>query len=313
MNWPQGPRCWGAVSLGYLLDQILGEPPDEHHPLRSFATVMSATERLVYGDSRRRGILYALTGLALGGASGAVIGSTAAATYLSCGGRALVDASREVEVALLTGDLDQARRAAGRIVGRETSNLDQTQLARAAIESVAENTVDAVVAPLFFASIAGAPGALGYRALNTLDALVGHRNARYREFGWASARLDDVANYIPARFAALVVAIVRPHRIREIARALRRDAPLHPSPNGGVIEAAFAAALGVRLGGENTYHGLREVRAELGDGRPPAPADIARANRLSRDVTATFAAGLALMALMGTLRRRSARPWQNRQ
>ena len=297
-------RRVGAASLGYLLDQMLGEPPDKHHPLRGFAAVMGAVEQLFYRNSRRRGVPFALTGLALGSASGVALGSTTLATYLSCGGRALVDASREVEIALALNELDQARVAVGRIVGRETSNLDATQLARAAIETVAENTVDAVVGPLFFAVIAGAPGTLGYRALNTLDALVGYRNERYREFGWASARMDDAANYVPARIGALFVVIVRPHRITHIIRALRHDAPLHPSPNAGVIEAAFAAALGVCLGGENVYDGTTEVRATLGDGRAPVAADIARANRLSREVTTSIVVSLVLGMLLATRRHR---------
>ena len=156
---------------------------------------------------------------------------------------------------------------------------------RAVVETVAENTVDAVTAPLWWATIGGAPAVLAHRAINTLDAMVGHRNERYRQFGWASARADDVVNWIPARLTAVAVAAVRPRRAAAIARTVRRDAPRHPSPNGGVVEAAFAAALDVRLGGTNTYGDVVEDRGTLGDGRPPTPDDGVAAIRLARDAT----------------------------
>src|SRR5262249_41107178 len=156
----------------------------------------------------------------------------------------------------------------------------EKEVARAAVESVAENTVDAVVAPALWAALAGAPGVLAYRAVNTLDAMVGHRSTRYARFGWASARLDDAANWVPARVTAALVAAARPARAAAIASAVRHQAPAHPSPNAGVAEAAFAAALGVRLGGRNAYGDRVELRPALGDGPPPAPADVARAVRL---------------------------------
>jgi adenosylcobinamide-phosphate synthase len=160
---------------------------------------------------------------------------------------------------------------------------------------VAENTVDAVVAPAFWGAVGGAPGALGYRAANTLDSMVGHRSHRYANFGWASARLDDVLAWLPARLTAALVVLVRPRSARAVWVAVRDQAPAHPSPNGGVAEAAFAAALGVRLGGTNRYGDRLEERAALGTGRLPAVDDIGAAVRLSRDVSAALAAGLALM------------------
>jgi adenosylcobinamide-phosphate synthase len=147
-----------------------------------------------------------------------------------------------------------------------------------------------VIAPALWAALAGAPGVLGYRAINTLDAMVGHRSPRYSRFGWAAARADDAAAWVPARVTALLVAAVRPAAAGRVWHAVRSQAGAHPSPNAGVAEAAFAAALGVRLGGLNSYQGRQERRPDLGTGPPPAAADIGRAIRLSRDVTAALAA-----------------------
>jgi adenosylcobinamide-phosphate synthase len=196
-------------------------------------------------------------------------------------------------------------------VGREPAGLDEQEIARAVVESVAENTVDALVAPAFWAAVCGAPGALAYRAVNTLDAMVGHRSTRYHAYGWASARLDDVAGYLPARLTAALVAGVRPGRAAAVWRAVRGQAPAHPSPNAGVAEAAFAAALGLRLGGCNRYGDRVERRPWLGQGRPAARSDIQAAVRLSSDVswllTAILAAaGLAAAGLAGAPAKRRA-------
>ena len=170
--------------------------------------------------------------------------SAALSTGLAVAGRCLGESALTVGRALDRGDLGAARAALPALVGRDPAGLDEDEMARAVVESVAENTVNAVVAPAFWAAICGAPGALGYRAVNTMDAMVGHRSARYRAYGWASARLDDAANYLPARLTAALVAAVRPGSAAEIWRAVRNQAPAHPSPNAGVAEAAFAAALG---------------------------------------------------------------------
>jgi adenosylcobinamide-phosphate synthase len=166
---------------------------------------------------------------------------------------------------------------------------------------VAENTSDAAVAPLFWAAVAGLPGMAAYRAVNTLDAMVGYRSPRYTRFGWASARLDDVANWVPARVTAALTAACAPAAGGSPAasvRAVRRYGARHPSPNAGRPEAAFAGALGLRLGGANTYAGVTEHRPGLGDGRPPEPADIRRAARLSRAVTISAAALASLIPLV---------------
>src|SRR5690606_15478706 len=141
------------------------------------------------------------------------------------------------------------REALPALVGRDPTHLDASEISAAVIESLAENTVDAVIAPAFWGLIAGAPGAWSYRAVNTMDAMVGHRSDRYLRFGWSSARLDDLANLVPARLTAALVMLCRPRQTRAVTTAVRRDGRKHPSPNAGVAEAAFAAALGVQLGG----------------------------------------------------------------
>ncbi len=200
--------------------------------------------------------------------------------------------------------LAAARARIPALCGRDPASLDAAGLARAGTESMAENTSDAVVAPLLWGAIAGMPGLLGYRAVNTLDAMVGHRSARHARFGWAAARLDDVANLVPARVAALLFAGLAPLAGGSAAAALRawrRDAPAHPSPNAGPVEAAAAGALGVRLGGPTVYaHGV-ENRPVLGSGPAPGPADLRRAVRLSRLVGAGAAAlACAVAALAPT-------------
>jgi adenosylcobinamide-phosphate synthase len=289
-----------AVAAGIVADRILGEPPARVHPVALFGRLMGGVEGRLYADRRRSGIVHAGTGVLVGAASGWAVGSTVLATYVAVAGRALGDAAGVVAAALERGALEEARGLLPTLVGRDPSGLDAGEIVRSVVESVAENTVDAVVAPALWAVLAGAPGALGYRAVNTLDAMVGHRSPRYERYGWASARVDDLAGWVPARLTAVLVALVRPGSAVEILRAVRQDAPAHPSPNAGVAEAAFAAALGVRLGGTNRYGDRLEERPRLGRGRPPEPADIARAVRLGGDVGLAFA---ALLVLAGALAR----------
>ena len=212
-----------------------------------------------------------------------------AATTVSVAGRMLAVEATAVLDAVEAGDLATARHRAASLVGRSRDDLDGDGIVRAVVESLAENTVDAVVAPLFWAALGGAPAVLAHRAVNTLDAMIGHRDDRYRSFGWAAARLDDAANYVPARLAAGTVALLVPARARAIATTVRRDAPAHPSPNAGVIEAAVAAALGVRLGGTNRYGDRVEDRGTLGEGPPPTVADGRRAVTLTTTVGGVFA------------------------
>ncbi len=247
----------------------------------------------MYADRRASGALHAGIGVAAGVTAGFVVGSTAVGTYVAVAGRALREVSARWPT-LEAGDLERARDLLPALVGRNPADLDEKEIARAVVESVAENTVDAVVAPALWGVVAaGAPGALGYRAVNTLDAMVGHRSPRYQRYGWASARLDDIAGWVPARATSALVAAARPTMAVEVWRTVRRDAGAHPSPNSGVAEAAFAAALGLRLGGVNRYGDRVELRPSLGDGRPAEPGDIGPAATLSRDVTLVLAAALA--------------------
>jgi adenosylcobinamide-phosphate synthase len=284
--------------IGVLADRYLGEPPVDPHPVALFGSTMKAVERSLYADRRSAGVVHAALGTAIGAGAGLVVRSTSLASYLAIATRALGDAAHEVAEPLMLGDLARARELLPALVGRDPSALDELEIARAVVESVAENTTDAIVAPAWWALVGGAPGALAYRAINTMDAMVGHHTPRYENYGWASARLDDAANYIPARVTAALVMLARPSRAAAIWRAVRDDAPGHPSPNAGVAEAAFAAALDLQLGGDNIYSGRVETRAALGTGRAPQPGDIAAATRLANDVAVVLAAVLAIVALV---------------
>ncbi|GAA4510083.1 cobalamin biosynthesis protein [Actinoallomurus oryzae] len=287
-----------GLVAGATLDALTGDPR-RGHPVAAFGRVAAALERRLYGDSKVRGAVFA--GVCVLGAAGlgaVARGRTvpvAAATWAVLGGTSLACEGRAMRAALEAGDVEAARARLPHLCGRDPEALDAKEITRATVESVAENTSDAAVAPLFWGALLGTPGLLGYRAVNTLDAMVGHRSPRYANFGWAAARADDVANWVPARLTGLLTVVCAPlagGSPREAYRVLRRDGAAHPSPNAGRCEAAFAGALGVRLGGVNVYGSRVEHRPELGDGRPPEPDDIRRAVRLSRAV-GFAAAGLA--------------------
>ncbi len=289
-------RVLGAA-LGVGMDLVLGDRFLDPHPVAAFGGIMERLETSLYRDTRSAGVLHATLGAAIGTTAGAGVRSTAFGTYVAVAHRGLVTAAAEVRAALDAGDLEGARSLLPALVGRDTRRLGVDEISRATVESVAENTVDAVVAPAFYAATLGAPGVLGYRAINTLDAMVGHRSPRYLRYGWASARLDDAANYVPARLTAGLVIAARPHRAAQIWRAVQTDAPAHPSPNAGVAEAAFAGALGVRLGGPLSYGGTSEDRPLLGAGRAAGPGDIDAAIRLCRDVTVLLVATLVAVGV----------------
>jgi adenosylcobinamide-phosphate synthase len=290
-----------AAGAGVLADAIAGEPPAAVHPVAAFGRLMIALEDVTYRDDRGAGVIHLAVGAAVALTAGAalrrLIGPTAAtfvATELAVSGCMLARTARALAAQLDRGDVEAARRLLPSLVGRDPSALDPAEIARAVVESVAENTVDAVVAPALWAAVTGAPGVLVHRAVNTLDSMVGHRSARYARFGWGSARIDDAMAWVPARLTAIAVAAVRPRATRSVWRAVRRDAPAHPSPNAGVAEAAFAAALGLRLGGTNRYGERVEHRAVVGTGRRPEPGDIEAAVRLARDVRWAVAASLVV-------------------
>jgi adenosylcobinamide-phosphate synthase len=255
----------------------------------------------MWADSKPRGVAYAglcaFAAVGLGAALQAATrrspfaryAATAVSTWVVLGGRGLAREGAEMARLLEAGEVPSARTRLSHLCARDATTLDSAELTRAATESIAENTSDAVVAPLFWGAVAGLPGLLGYRALNTLDAMVGYRSQRYREFGWASARADDLVNLVPSRLGAALTALCAPlagGRSRSAWRVWRRDGRLHPSPNAGQVEAAFAGALDIRLGGTNSYGGEVERRARLGEGRDPQPVDLRRAVRLSRLVGA---------------------------
>ena len=288
MAWPART---GSVAIGLALAQILPEPPNRYHPVAWFGSAMQQTENRRYRDDRRRGLEHTILGATMAASGGflgrRILGPAVAnviATTVTVGGRMLTSEAVAIEAALTAGDLEDARSRLPALVGRDPTDLGRDEIARAVIESVAENSVDALVAPALWATAAGGVGALTYRAINTMDSMVGHHDARFEQYGWASAKLDDLVNWVPARVAAAIVALLRPRRAAAIWTAVRVDAPHHPSPNAGVIEAAFAAALGLQLGGTNRYGDRTEDRARLGSGRAPVPADIQAAVRLSRQV-----------------------------
>jgi adenosylcobinamide-phosphate synthase len=286
-----------------VADLLLADPR-RGHPVAGFGAIAAALERRVWRDSRPVGAAYALalTAAATGLGVGLQLGTrrlpvahalvTAAATWAVLGGTSLGRTATDMQRALAAGDLASARAVLPSLAGRDPSGLGEPELVRATVESVAENTTDAAVAPLFWGAVAGLPGLLGYRAVNTLDAMVGHRSPRYARFGWAAARLDDLANWVPARLtAALTVAAaaLTGGSASGAWRTWHRDGAAHPSPNAGRCEAALAGALGLRLGGRNIYGSRVEDRPALGDGRAPVAADIPRAVALSRAVWITAA------------------------
>ncbi|WP_327298348.1 MULTISPECIES: cobalamin biosynthesis protein [unclassified Streptomyces] len=286
---------YGATT-GLLADLIFADPR-RGHPVAAFGRAAAAVERRLWRDHRGWGALH--TALCAGGVVGAAVlagravrgrpvagvALTAATTWAVVGGTSLGREARAVGDALAAGDIEAARGRLPHLCGRDPQALDAQQIARAVVESVAENTSDAVVGALVWGALAGVPGLAGFRAVNTLDAMVGHRSPRYLRYGWASARLDDLAGRPGARLTA-VLAVLAGGDPRGAVRAWRSDAGGHPSPNAGPVEASFAGALGVRLGGTLSYAGRVEHRAVLnGGGRPVAVGDIERAVRLSRRVS----------------------------
>ncbi|MDO9409600.1 CobD/CbiB family cobalamin biosynthesis protein, partial [Patulibacter sp.] len=279
-----------GLLLGLAADRAFGDPR-RGHPVALFGSAMLALEARIWRDGRAAGVGYALAGAVLGAGPTLVVhratrdrplqrtALTAAVTWAALGGRSLAGAGRDLGALVARGDLDGARALAPTLVGRDPATLDGAGLARAGLESVAENTSDAVVAPLVWGALLGAPGVALHRALNTMDAMVGHHSDRYERFGWAAARADDVAGWPAARTAAVLTSAVAGTVGGDPRRAWRtwiRDGAAHPSPNAGRVEAAFAGALGVRLGGRNVYGGRVEDRPVLGDGpgaREPGAAD----------------------------------------
>ncbi len=307
-----------ALVAGYAADLLLGDPR-RWHPVAGFGNVALAVERATYKPTRLRGTLHA-AGLVVAAATAAELLARAAGrglalaaiTWAALGGRSLAGEARCLAASVERGDLDGARAVLPSLCGRDPAGLDAAQLCRAAVESVAENTSDAVVGALVWGALAGPAGVAAYRAANTLDAMVGHRSERYESFGWAAARLDDVLGWPAARATAALAALCAPVVGGSPSATLRtvlRDGAAHPSPNAGRAEAAFAGALGLALGGPLTYGGVAELRPSLGTGGVPSSLDIRRAVRLSRAVGMTAAllcAAASAARTGGTARRATA-------
>lgn len=272
-----------AITLAVVIDSIVGDPPDWPHPVRWMGSLIYKLEKSMNkGRSRKaKGIaMLAIVLLCTGGASLLIVyfsywfhpaaGILAEAVLISTAiaQKSLKEAALTVFAPLEKGDIEEARLKLSYIVGRDTDRLDEPEIVRGAVETVAENTSDGITAPLFWALIGGAPIALMYRAINTCDSIVGYRNEKYKDFGWASARMDDGANWIPSRLTSLCMLAGKAPEHISSAKAweiVRRDAKKHPSPNSGWGEAAVAALLGIQLGGVNYYKGTVSNRATMGD------------------------------------------------
>ncbi|OHU29438.1 cobalamin biosynthesis protein [Mycobacteroides chelonae] len=306
----RGFRAAG-IALGYALDLRFGDP-QRFHPVAGFGQAAAALESYTYRDTKLAGAAHTialLTAVTVAGwaaehaarrSATATVVVTAAATWATLGGTSLVGVGARMSDHLYDNDIDDARALLPSLCGRDPSLLDVDGIARATVESLGENTSDAHTGPLVWAALAGVPGVLAYRAANTLDAMIGHKSARYLRFGWAAARLDDVLNLLPARVAALATALAAPFLGGSAVASLRvclHDGHRHPSPNAGVAEAAFAGALGLRLGGPVRYPYGEEVRPTLGRGAAPRVGDVYEAARLSRAVQHVTAAIAVLAAL----------------
>ncbi|MEV0290466.1 cobalamin biosynthesis protein [Kribbella sp. NPDC050820] len=312
-------RALGLV-LGFAADRVLGDPR-RYHPVAGFGQVATRLEKRRYGNSRAAGAAYtgALVGTAVAG--GALVERltrnrpivhtlvTAAATWTVLGARSLDREAEHMAALLEEKDIPAARSRLSHLCARDATDLEADELARATVESLAENTSDACVAPLLWGGALGVPGLLGYRAANTLDAMVGYKSAKYLNFGWAAARLDDVLNLLPARACAVLTGFAA-GRPREAVGVWRRDASKHPSPNAGPVEAAFAGALDLQLGGRNSYGDYQEDRGTLGDGPTPTVADVRRTAALARRV-GVAAAGVAVgvAGILAVASRRKGRRW----
>jgi len=287
------------ILIAILLDQLLGDPHWLPHPVRLIGTTCNGCERITRAvlPPRAAGICSVALVLGLTGATtwaviaGANllhpwlgIAASILLLYTTIAARDLVSHSRQVYAGLAADDLVEARRRVGMIVGRDTANLDETGVTRAAVESVAESMVDGVTAPLFFAVLGGPMAAILYKAINTMDSMFGYKNEQYLTFGWAAARLDDLANFIPARITSLMIpaaAFLLRLDSKGSLFILLRDRLKHASPNSGHTESAVAGALGVQLGGTNLYFGKAMDKPTIGEAaRPIEPQDILRANRL---------------------------------
>ena len=276
------------LAFAFVLDFAIGDPQWSYHPMRLIGRSIEGMEYLVRKlpiPERVSGIL--LTMIIVSGTylvthavvllsrqwsmlSEIIMG--AVIIYFTISVKSLADESKKIMTALKENDLIKARKALSLIVGRDTANLSQEQIVRACVETVAEGSVDGVLSPLFYAFIGGPSAAMAYKAVNTLDSMVGYKSEKYVRFGWASARLDDLANYIPARVSAVLIPIASflcGCGFKGSLRIVFQDGRKHESPNSGIPEAAIAGALGVQLGGASTYQGEFVEKPFIGDAQNP--------------------------------------------
>ena len=306
------------ILVGLLIDAAVGWPPRLYnrigHPVTWIGGLITACEVGMNAGTRQRrtatGLLTVLIVLAFtllptvvvqallpGGWFGILTGGLLAWPLIAA--RSLHDHVRAVADPLLAGDVEAARRSVAMIVGRDPARLDRAGLARAATESLAENASDGIVAPVFWGVVAGLPGIAAYKAINTMDSMIGHRNDRYEAFGKAAARLDDVVNWVPARLTGLLFALARPGQFDTAWRVMRRDAGAHRSPNAGWPEAAMAGALGIRLSGPRQYGDRVAEEPWVNAGAPdPGAGDLERALSLYRRAMVLLALALAGLALL---------------
>ena len=301
-----------VAMAAFFLDTVLGDPQTRWHPVAVLGRLIAFLEKLLYplrgGDAKKFAMGSLLTLLVLCISYAFAEGFLLAARqlpvawgadvvsvillYFCISPRMLAKAGQDIYALLVKGDIAAAREHVGYIVGRDTAELDEADAARAAIETVAENTVDGVIAPLFFFALGGAPLAVLYRAANTMDSMLGYKNERYLYFGRMAARVDDVLNFVPARITGILfvmAAFLLGYDGRNALNILVRDAAGHPSPNGGHAEAPVAGALHIRLGGINYYFGERHFRAYMGDAHMEITAKhILGAIRLMYTVTVLF-------------------------
>lgn len=301
------------ILLAVFLDWLIGDPRWLPHPVKffgRFALYLEEPLRRIFADAKIAGIV---TVLAVLGITAGVFGGliflagiihpalkdivSVALIYSGIAARDMIRHSSAVVEALEAGSLPEARGSVAMICGRDTDRLDELEISRATIESVAENMVDGVTAPLFFAALGGPVGIMVYKAVNTLDSTFGYKNERYKDFGWASAKVDDLANFVPARITAVLVpvaAFILMLKPVSSWNVLWRDRLNHPSPNAGHTEAAVAGALGIQLGGLSYYFGRPSVKPTLGDAVTPIRACCIReANRLL-----IVTSGLALLLFL---------------
>ena len=298
--------------IAFFMDMLIGDPNSRWHPVVLMGKLIGVLERWFYRESDSDGkkfaagaMLVLITLLASYEAAAAVImlsyqlpwewGPAAAGGLLlsfTISPKSLAKAGKGIYTLLILGEIEKAREKVGWIVGRDTENLPEAEIVRATVETIAENTVDGIIAPLFFFVIGGVPMAVLYRAANTMDSMIGYKNDKYLYFGRAAARLDDVLNYIPARITGVLfvfAAWILGFDYRSGYRMMLRDAQKHPSPNGGYAEATVAGALHIRLGGVNSYFGRKSFRAYMGEAiELTAPKHIMECIRMMYTATVMF-------------------------